>query len=472
MRNTRPQVVVVGAGITGLACAQRLLARGVEPLVLEAGDRVGGKITTVREGGYEFEAGPNTLMASSQGVYDLIADAGLSDAVIEPSPAAKKRYVLYHGRLRAVPMSPISALTSPLLGVPGVLGVLGDLVRRRPPGTPEDETVASFVRRRFGRRVLENLVSPFLSGVYAGDPARLEAASSLKKLFEAEQHSGGSVIRGLIGLRRAAPKPDRPKPRTKSITFRGGLETLPERVAERLGGERVRLETAVESIRIDGDECVIRTADGDEVTCDRVVLACEPPAAAPLVQSLDGGAEVAQDLAAIEIACVSVVGLAFKRVDVAHPLDGFGYLAGPGAARPVLGCLFRSSIFPHTAPPGEVLLAAFVGGARHDVRGLPEREIVTLTLNEVTERLGITGRPTRTFVRRWPAAIAQANQGHAARRRRIAAWSASGPVSVISSAVFGVPLNDCVVAGQAEAERVAAVLASAAPSTREVQTCP
>lgn len=472
MGETRARVVIVGAGITGLACAQRLLARGVEPLVLEASGRVGGKITTVREDGYEFEAGPNTLMAGSQGVYDLIAEAGREGEVVEPSPAAKKRYVLHHGKLRAVPMSPISAFTSPLLGPLGVLGVLGDLVKRRPPGTPDDETVASFVRRRFGRRVLENLVSPFLSGVYAGDPGRLEAASSLRKLFEAEQHSGGSVIRGLIGLRRGAPKSDRPRPKTKSITFRGGLQALPERVAENLGAERVRVETAVASIRVDGDECVVRTGDGEEIACDRVVLACEPPAAAPLVRPLHGGEAVATDLEAIEISCVSVVGLAFRRQDVAHPLDGFGYLAGPGATGPVLGCLFRSSIFPHAAPAGEVLLAAFVGGARYDVRGVSEGEILAMTTKEVSARLGIAARPTRTFVRRWPAAIAQANQGHAARRRRIAAWSGSNPVSVVSSAVFGVSLNDCIVSGQAEAERIAASLAPAARPILEVQTCP
>ena len=471
MRNTGAQVVVVGAGITGLACAQRLLARGIEPLVLEAGDRVGGKITTVREAGYEFEAGPNTLMASSQGVFDLIRDAGLETEVIEPSPAAKKRYVLFHGALRAVPMSPISALTSPLLGPMGVLGVIGDLFKRRPAETPDDETVTSFVRRRFGRRVLENLVSPFLSGVYAGDPDRLEAASSLRKLVEAERHSGGSVMRGLIGLRRAAGKPEQPRPKTRSITFRGGLCGLPERLAERLG-DRVRLNTPVESLDIDDHECIVRTGDGGEIVCDRVILACEPPAAAPLVQPLDGGDPIARDLAEIEIACVSVIGLAFKRTDVAHPLDGFGYLAGPGASGPVLGCLFRSSIFPHTAPEGEVLLAAFVGGARHDIRGISDTQILTLALTEISQRLGITARPTRTFHRRWPVAIAQANQGHAARRQRIAAWSAGNPVSIISSAVFGVPLNDCIVGGQTEAERIATALVSATRATREVQPCP
>ena len=469
MQSSSTQVAVIGGGITGLCCAHRLHSLGLDVLLLEGSTRLGGRIRTVAEGGFEFEAGPNTLLGNSPELTQLIEELGIRSSVVQASPEAKRRYVLYHGQLKPVPMGPISAITSPLLGIAGLAGVAGDLYRRRPATTPSDETVASFVRRRFGARVLDNLVAPFLSGVYAGDPEQLEARSVLKKLVAAEDNTG-SVIRGMIRARRHGRKPGEPRRPMTSITFRGGLSALPFAVAKVLG-ERVRTGSRVQRIDPSGDGCRLALDDGQTVDCSRVAIASETSVAAGLVETLPRGAEIAADLRAIPSSGVAVVGFAFERSAVAHPLDGFGFLSGPGTKGPLLGCLFRSSIFPETAPKGSVLLVCFLGGARHDLSALSDDRIVQTARTELNTLLGIAGEPRRVFFQRWAQAIPQFVQGHAERAKRITRWSADSPVSVISSGVHGVALPLCIATGRSEADRLASALSSAPARPQEVFAC-
>jgi protoporphyrinogen/coproporphyrinogen III oxidase len=468
MSTPSPRILVIGGGITGLCCAHRLAALGLDPLLVEASPRVGGRIRTLHEDGFEFEAGPNTLLNNSEALNSLLDELALRPEVITASPSAKKRLVLLRGQLHPLPTGPISALTSPLLGPSGVLGVLGDLVRPRPAGTPDDESVASFVRRRFGSRVLDNLVGPFLSGVYAGDPEQLEVRSVLPMLVEAEK-ARGSVIRGFIHRRRQARKTGKKASSPQGITFRGGLERLPARLAETLAS-RIRTGTAVDSLRLGSSDCEVTLQSGEVLTVDRVVIATETSVAAKLVRALPGGVDVAMDLLAIPSSDVAVVGLAYPRTQVRHPLDGFGYLVGPGNTGPMLGCLFRSSIFPASAPDGSVLLTCFLGGALHDIRREPDDRLVQIAREEMSRRVGAQGRPSKVFCIRWNQALPQANRGHARRRERIESWARQGRVSIISSGVYGAPLPKCIETGRAEAQRLASIQSPVAISSED-QIC-
>lgn len=460
MASPPTRILVIGGGITGLCCAQRLLSLGLEPLLLEASSRVGGRIRTLNEAGFEFEAGPNTLLNSSQSFRSLLSDLSLEPEVIAASPSAKKRFVLFNQRLVPVPMGPLSALTSPLLGIPGVCGALGDLVRRRPAATPQDETVDSFIRRRFGSRVMDNLVGPFLSGVYAGNPATLEARSVLPMLVEAEQ-AKGSVIRGLIAKRRQSKPAGGKRPRTQGISFKGGLERLPARLKDVLGA-RVRTGAQVVSIRGGDAGCEVTLASGEVLAADHVVISTETAVAAGLVRDLPHGPEVAADLAAVPASDVAVVGLAYRRSQVQHPLDGFGFLVGPGNSGPMLGCLFRSSIFPDSAPRDRVLLVSFLGGALHDIRNESDDRLVKVVREELAAKLGSKGDPERVFFVRWKQALPQANRGHSTLRARIESWSHRGRVSIISSGVYGAPIPKCIETGRTEAERIAAAISTGA----------
>jgi oxygen-dependent protoporphyrinogen oxidase len=460
------QVVVVGAGISGLACAIGLRRRGVRAVVLESGERAGGKIRTEEREGYQFECGPNTVIPNPP-LLNLIEEAGLARDIVDAAPRAKRRFVLCHGTLEPIPMGLIAAIRSPLLGLGGFASVASEPFRRR-TGPNDGETVAAFIERRFGARILENLVSPFVSGIYAGDPKQLEARSVFPRLVEAERRSG-SVIRGLLATRRTERAVgSRPRSRHQSITLRHGLGSLAHALGERLG-PNLRLNAAVESIEEGASGCCVHLARGDVIPCQHVVLSGEPRSSVALLQGVADSAFIRRDLEGIEHAGLIVVGLGFDRRVVEHPLDGFGYLAGPGSKSRVLGCMFRSSLFPHAAPPGRCLIVSFVR-LYTDGRALTDPAAVSLVRQELRQRLGLHGEPEVVFASRWEGAIAQPRPGHDAMRRRVLEWSARGRVSVISSAVHGVSLPLCAATGLAEAERLATLLnGNAAPApAREI----
>jgi len=458
---------VIGAGITGLACAHKLVSLGVGTLVLEAATHPGGKIATVHHNGYEFEPGPSTLIANRQEMLDLIEEAGLHHEVIQGSECAKRRYVAFRGRLEPLPMSPLGALRSPLLGPRAIARALLDLVPHRRASSPDDESVAGFISRRFGVRILDNLVAPFLTGVYAGNAEWLEARAVLPGLVEAEATSG-SVVRGLVAQRRAARRAGTPSLPARTISFKHGLSALPARLAHLLG-DRVQTGTAVSRIYPVGRGCIVETTDGLAIACDRVVIATTPHSAAKLLGEFPGALAVSTGLAGIACASMAVVGLGYDRAAIGHPLDGFGYLRGPGTPGPLLGCAFRSSVFPHCAPERRALLTAYVGGCSYpEVTDLSESALVDLTHCELGRRLAIRAEPEEVFVRKWIGAIPQPNRGYSDLRHAVTAWSGQGPVSVVGSAITGLSLNDCVGAGRAEARRLAANLPrDATPSNME-----
>lgn len=445
------QTIIIGAGITGLACAHRLIRAGHDVLVLEASDRPGGKICTVTENGYQFEAGPNTLLANAQPTLDMIDELNLTDRIVDADPAAKRRFIEYHGKVLAAPSSPIAALTSPLMGIGTMLRVFKDLKRTKPG--PQDETVANFITRRFGRKILENLVSPFIAGIYAGDAQRLEAKSVLPKLTQAEREAG-SVIRGLIARRKRERGEGRPPLPSRSITFKDGLSEIPAALSQCLG-PRLRLATPVDRIEVNNDRCTVYTNSGESLECDNIVIATDVRTGTELIETLPDAANIAKRLRSIPRAGLAVVGFVYDRDTIGHPLDGFGYLAGPGSLGPILGCLFRSSTFPDTCPSGKVMLSTFIGGSLYpEFESLSDEELIDQVHTTMADRLTIKEQPQRTFLRRWPNALPQFHVGHAAIQEEVRQWSSKGPISMIGNAISGLSLNDCITTGRNEADRI------------------
>jgi oxygen-dependent protoporphyrinogen oxidase len=462
-RSLTTQVAVIGGGITGLACAHRLTSLGVDAVVLESAPHAGGKIGTVHHNGYEFEPGPNTLIANKQPMLDLIEEAGLHHLVIEGSPVTKRRYVCFHGALEPLPSGPVSALRSPLLGARTIVRAMMDLLPHHSPAQRDDESVAEFITRRFGPRILNNLVAPFLTGIYAGDATQLEARAILSKLVEAEE-SSGSVVRGLVARRRAERRAGRATLPMRTITFKHGLAALPMTLSHLLG-DRVHANVTVLRLIPSATGCVIETDGGATVAANRVVVATSPHAAAKLLRDVRGAEAISAGLANIHCASLAVVGLGYDRAAIDHPLDGFGYLRGPGTPGPVLGCLFRSSVFAHAAPARKALVTAFIGGvpfpeAAHE----SENRLADTAHNELARRLGIHANPEEVFVRKWINAVPQLNRGYSDLRHTVSAWAAHSLISVVGSAITGLSLNDCAGAGREEAQRLAAILSRANPS--------
>jgi oxygen-dependent protoporphyrinogen oxidase len=400
--------VVVGGGISGLVCAYELRQLGLPVLLLEASDRVGGVIDSVQQDGFLFELGPQSVL-SSDSLLDLVGHLGIAESLVKADPRAP-RYILLRGRLHPVPMAPPALLTTSLLGVGSKLRLLSEPFRKSTP--PEsDESIAAFVRRKFGAELLENLVGPFVSGVYAGDPEKLSLRSAFPALHAFEEKYG-SVIRGGMKFR-----PPKDKPRPTLCAFRDGLATLVRSLREQLGNT-VLTGASVESVsrgKTNGSshfEIQVRRAGRTEaMLADSLVLAAPARAASRILAGLSEGFESL--LGRIEYAAVAVVSAGYKREQVGHPLAGFGFLAPRKEGRRLLGTVWSSSLFAGRAPEGMVSIATFAGGATDpQLFQLADDEIAAAVEKENAEILQISGPPATRMAHRWIHAIPQYNLGH------------------------------------------------------------
>jgi protoporphyrinogen/coproporphyrinogen III oxidase len=471
------RVVVAGAGVGGLACARRILTpagerdRPIDLTVLEAAPRPGGVIVTERLDGCIIEGGPDCFVSDKPWGIDLCRGMGLAEEIVGTSTAHRRSFVYVRGRLLPIPegyqlLAPgrlVPFATTPILSLRGKLRAACDLVLPRGPVVP-DESLASFVRRRFGQETLERLAQPLLAGIYNADPERLSLRATMPRFLELERQSR-SVILGLLQVRRRAPAAARTGVSgarySLFVTLRSGLQTLTDRLASglppgslRLGAKLARLEEQPTAADARGAARFKASTDrGDTFDADAVVLALPACAAAPLVRPVDP--PLAEVLAAVPYGGAATVSLAYRRTDVAHPLDGFGFVVPRSENRRLVACSFSSVKFPGRAPEDKVLLRAFLDGktaARVDAADL-ER----IVRDELRDILGITAAPilARSYV--YSSAMAQYEVGHLERVRELEGRLANHPgLFVAGNGLRGVGLPDCVRSGEVAAEGVLA----------------
>lgn len=456
-----PDVLVVGAGISGLTAAFRLKRAGLSVAVIEASGRVGGAIETHSEAGFRFELGPNTVLENHPAVSDLLRDAGLDDATerekIVASPAAKRRYLWKGNRLEPLPGGPPGLLRTPLFSLGAKLRLLREpWIRRRTAieiMADPDETVAAFVRRRLGRELLDYAVGPFVSGVYAGDPERLAVRWAVPKIFALEQEHG-SLIRGALAKRKG------PDPGGAMFSFRDGLETLPRRLGREIGDVRVGV-TALKVTR--RAEAFLVETDSGPISARSVVLAVPADAAARLLDGATGGESLA--FAEIPYAPVAVVALGMAGSDITHPLDGFGFLAPRRESLRLLGGLFPSTIFPDRAPAGHVALSVFLGGRTDpevvDPTVWNNDRLLGLVREELGRAIGLAPscQPLVTVIRRWPRAIPQYEVGHGRFVALAEKFERDLPgLRWAGNFLHGVSVPDCIRSASRVAAEIAATL--------------
>jgi len=449
----RVPVVVVGGGISGLATAHYLQARhGVEAVVVEASDRVGGKIRTDELAGVPVEAGPDSFLARVPWAADLCRELGLGDELIEP--ATSKAFVWVRGRLRTLPQGLVLGVPTglPQLAVSGLVSPAGmaraalDVVLpRRRHGA--DASIAEVIGARFGREVVDNLVEPLLGGINAGRADRLSLAATAPQLADAARDHRSL----LLGLRVATAG----GPVFQSV--RGGLE----RLVERLGADiDVRTSTAAGAIE--------RAPDGRwkvaGLVADAVVVTVPAFAAAPLLQAVSPVA--AAELRAIEYASVALVTLGYAPSTLPPLPAGSGFVVPRTERRLMTACTFLSAKWPALGASGLVLLrvsAGRLGDAR--VSQLDDDELVDRLHREVAEALGAAKAPVTTRVDRWVRGFPQYEPGHLARVDRIEAALAGLPGLTVAGAAYrGLGLAACVRQAGEAADRIAAYSAfGAAP---------
>ncbi len=455
-----PHVIVCGAGLTGLTTAWQLRQRGIDVTVLETSDVVGGVIRSTRREGYLVEQGPNSCTLTGQ-LAGLIDALGLTPLVRPAAPQAQRRYIVRNGRALAVPSSPLAMVRSPLLSVHAKLRLLAEPFIGRRVGT-DDESVASFVRRRLGDEPLTWAVDPFVSGVYAGDPEQLSVRHAFPRLAALERDHG-SLLRGALAgvsrTRRSTSPAGVTSGRATMVSFVDGMATLPLALADEIGAANIFRDTRVVAIGHEQDgPMVTMERDGVHrvIRADAVVSTMPLHAVTQLVLG-DAVAQAQAQLGAVLYPPVVSLALGFRRSDVGHPLDGFGCLVPGAEQRLTLGVLFSSTLFDGRAPEGYVLLTCFLGGTRHPELGaLSVATLIELIQPELAAMLGVTGAPKFVQHTVWPRAIPQYNVGHDAAWRAADAIEAALP-GVIVDGQFrrGVSVGDCVAAGASIAARAA-----------------
>jgi len=432
------QALVVGAGISGLAAAYALQKAGISTLVVESASRPGGVIRSVEREGYLLECGPQSFSGNAS-ITAISNDVEILGLRLLADPKAP-RYVLIDGKLQNVPMGP-GLLVSPILAGGTRGAILKDVLGRSRAPEP-DESVADFVRRKFSATLLDRLVGPFVSGIYAGDPERISLRAAFPILYEAEAAAGG-VIRGAFKVmkERKAKRGNAPREKATLQTFRQGNETLIQALAAKLD-ERVFCDVEVTSITAldPGHEpnsprfqVTMNTPRGEEkIEAERLVLAVPTQVAGKLLAPLNAGFQT--PLCAIEYAGVGVVSLGYRKKHVRNPLAGFGFLVP------------RSSRLPERAPDGEALLTSFVGGATNPgiLKKSPE-ELASIVHGELAPLLGIQKEAVFSNVTVWPRAIPQYNLGHTARLAEIEKLRLTFPgLYLVGSYLNGPAIGTCV----------------------------
>jgi oxygen-dependent protoporphyrinogen oxidase len=439
-------VAIVGGGISGLAAAYELQRRGVNARVLEASARAGGVITTERFDGWVVDGGPDSILVSKPAAVALCRELGVDDRLVS-TLTPRTAYILRDERLHRLaegsflgfPLDARSLARSSVFTLGGRLRMAGELLLPR-RGGEEDESVGTFVRRRFGQEAVDYLAEPLLAGIHAGDVDRLSIAALFPRLLEAERQSG-SVLRAFRAMRA------RPSPQGAFVSFPGGTAEIVEALVAALAPGTVRLSTRVTDLHRHAE---YRLETGSETIQARAVILAVPAyVAGSLLRVFD--TTIAAMAEGIPYASTATVALGYRREQVSHPLEGSGFVVPRVERSPLLAATWVTSKWPHRAPEGHVLLRGFLGGGR-DPRRLDadDAELVSLVVEELTELLGIGGAPLFTRLFRWTKQSPQYEVGHLQRVATIERQLNSIPGMFVTGSGFrAIGIPDCVADGRA-----------------------
>ncbi|MEK7766927.1 MAG: protoporphyrinogen oxidase [bacterium] len=458
-------VVVIGGGVSGLAAALKLVARGCAVKVLEAAGEPGGATRTTRREGFLLEAGPDSFITIKPWGLDLIRRLGLGGEIVGTNPSLRRSFVIKRSRLLPIPegfylLGPTRILPfviSPLLSWPGKWRALADLWLPRGPAV-EDESLASFVTRRFGREMLDRIAQPMVAGIYTADPRTLSLRATFPAFLEMEKKYG-SVIRGLRARRGRGEEAAASGPRYGLFaTLRGGLGGLVDALVKGLPASTLACGVRAERLERSGAGWRVTARGGATFDAEGVVLALPAPGAGELLRPLDRG--LGDLLDGVPYATAITVNLGYRREQIRHPLDGFGFVTPDVERREVLACTFSSVKFPERAPEGRVLLRAFMGGAaRPDHARWEAAELAKAAVEDLAVLLGITGEPLFADVVRHVNSMPQYLVGHVERAARIRARVRGLPgLALAGTACDGIGLPDTIHAGESAAHELLGAL--------------
>jgi oxygen-dependent protoporphyrinogen oxidase len=471
-------VVVIGGGITGLAAAARLVERagrseGPSPvIVLEAAERAGGQIRTERHGEFLFEGGPDALVAQKPAGVALCERIGLGPELRELGGHKAGTQVLHGGRLRRVPegflmMAPTRLgpmLRSPLFTWRGKLRMACEPFIRRRPAAIDDESLASFVTRRFGREVLDRVAEPVIAGLFTADAERLSLRMTMPRFLDLEA-ADGSVTRGLrraVGSKAPHRSFGHGTGRGGFVAVEGGLSRIVDALVARLPGGCVRLGARVAAVGVASATGAwsVRLTTGETFAAGAVLFTCPAEDAALALRAQDG--PLADELLRLRYASCATVNIAYRRADVGARLEGNGFFVPRTEGLPILACSYVSEKYEGRAPVGSAVFRAFLGGATNpEALDGDDAALIRRADDTLRRVLTIGGPPILAAVHRSPRSMPQFDVGAREGIVNIQGLTGAHPglfLAGSAAGAFGLP--DCIRSGEDAAERAAAFLST------------
>jgi len=450
-------VVIIGGGIAGLAAAFELRGRGLSVRVLERAARPGGVIVTEQFDGWTIDSGPDSLLVQKPAAVTLCRELGIADRLV-PTLTPRTAFVLREGQLHAItegsflgfPITLGALARSRLFSLAGKARMAGEVLTPRRT-SDEDESIAAFVGRRFGREAVDYLADPLLAGIHAGDVDRLSIGALFPRLVDAERRSG-SVIRALRALR------VRPSPQGAFVSLPGGTGELADTLARALAPGTVITDARVTGLSRSATYAIDSTAG--RVRARSIVLAVPAYVTGSLLRPIDSA--LADLCEAVPYASTATVAFGYRRDQVSHPLRGTGFVVPRTEGLALLAGTWVSSKWPGRAPNGHVLLRGYLGGGRDPHRlEAADQELLDAAQKELAELLGISGAPLFTRLYRWTRQSPQYEVGHLQRVADIERRLTALPGLFITGSGFrAIGIPDCISDGRATAIRAADYVAS------------
>jgi oxygen-dependent protoporphyrinogen oxidase len=472
------RVVIIGGGIGGLSTALSLeeeaAGKGLslDIVLLERKDQIGGNISTERVDGFLIEGGPDCFLSEKPWAMELCKKVGLGDEILSTNDKNKKTFVLSRGKLHELPEGVIlmvptriaPLLFSTLLSIRGKIRMGLELFVPRKKGS-EDESLGSFVRRRLGQEALDKIAEPLVAGVHAGNPDTMSIRASFPKFVKMEEEYG-SMIRGMLARMRqmrsggkgggaAGQKGGAKGPRlTMFITLKDGLSTLVNGVVSHLKMTTIKTGVTVEKVSKRKSGYEVNIKGGKAVTCDAVIIATPAYAAAALIKEIDQN--LSEKLLTIPYTSTATVSLGYRRRDIHHPLNGFGFVVPKKEKRRIMAASWVSVKFRYRTPDDSVLIRCFVGGAKNEELVFKsDEELIRMAREELRDIMGITAEPLLARAFKWRKAMPQYTIGHLERVKSIEEMVKRHPgLYLTGSAYNGIGISDSIRMGGETAARV------------------